>query len=61
MNVVRNISWKTTDIFITTPTQLASMLALKDKTNPYQVEPKYVKSNTQKLLFLMPFFFVSGL
>ncbi|EAR85148.2 DEAD-box ATP-dependent RNA helicase (macronuclear) [Tetrahymena thermophila SB210] len=41
-SVVRGIDWDQLDILVSTPSQLDQMLKLKDQTNPYQVDPKFI-------------------
>jgi len=41
-NVVNTVSWQELDILVTTPGQLEDIMAVKDKKDPYNLNPKFV-------------------
>ena len=49
-SIVSTVEWKTLDILITTPSQLESILEAKDKTDAYNVNPKYIVFDEYDLL-----------
>ena len=48
--MANGIAWKETDIFLSTPVLLESLLTYKDKYNPFEVDPKIIVFDESDLL-----------
>ena len=49
-NVVAGINWTNTDTFLSTPLILESMLKLKDRFDPFEVDPEFIVIDELDLL-----------
>lgn len=53
INVINNASWKSTDIILATPTVLCHIIEIKEKYDPYDINPKVIVLDEFDSLFLV--------